>query len=225
MYEINILKSEKCYEDVLIEIEVKNNTIKAFLTKENIIRSDSRVKECNLINESFLTPSLNSTIIRKGNNIKINKVENLVEVHLANLIYNEQQLHFQHHEQIIKGFDFIAEEFSKNNEYNDVSNGYYILPDDKVTTNNDFITDLVEAKNFVISIISSLKDKIKAIISTIIIVLIIIGVVSIFFIAKSIQKKIKTKQCSAKVNSMVEEMNKMEKALGQRLQERGEDDI
>ena len=29
----NIVKSEKCYEDVFIEIELKNNTIKAFLTK------------------------------------------------------------------------------------------------------------------------------------------------------------------------------------------------
>jgi len=223
--EITIINSEKCYEDILIETNVQNKTIKAFLTKENILRTESKVIDCKQAIDSFLTPSLNITIIRNGKNVKISKVDNLVEIKLANLIYNEQQLHYHHHEQIIKGFDFEAEEFMKNNEINDVDNGFYILPDDKISTSNDFIEDLAIAKDFFSSVINSIKDKVRAIITVIISLTVILGILTAIVIVKSIHSKVQAKQNTKQVKNIIQEMNKMENALGQRLQKRGEYDI
>jgi len=141
------------------------------------------------------------------------------------LIYNEQQLHYHHHEQIIKGFDFEAEGFLKNNEYNDVDNGFYILPDDKISTSNDFIEDLTIAKDFLSSVINSIKDKVRAIITVIIFLVVILGILTAIFVVKSIQRKVQAKQNTKQVKNIIQEMNKMENALGQRLQKRGEYDI
>ena len=162
--------------------------MKAFLTKENIIRTDSKIKDCKHVIDSFLTPSLNITIIRNGKSIKISKVENLVEIHLTNLIYNEQQLHYHHHEQIIKGFDYKEEEFLRNNEYNDVDNGFYILPDDKISTSNDFIEDLVKARDFISSIVNSIKDMVTLIIIVIVSMIIIFATILLQVVLKGVYK-------------------------------------
>ncbi len=87
IYEITIINSEKCFEDILIETNVQNKTLKAFPTKENILRTESKVIDCKQAIDSFLTPSLNTTIIINGKNVKIIKVDNLVEIKLAPLIY------------------------------------------------------------------------------------------------------------------------------------------
>jgi len=60
---------------------------------------------------------------------------------------------------------------------------------------------------------------------TIIIMILITVLIGLTAISQFIRKKLKTRKNSTNVKQIIENMNKMEKSLGQCLQERGEDVI
>ena len=103
------------------------------------------------------------------------------------MIYNEQQLHFHDHEQIIKGFDY-KDEFLRKNEYNDVDKGFYILPDDKISSSNDFIEDLLKARDFISSLVNSIKGKVTVIIIVIVSMIIIFATILLQVVLKGVYK-------------------------------------
>ncbi len=78
--EIQIVESSNCYEYILTAIMAKNKTIQAFLTKENILKTDWKIKDNTKIKDSFWTTSLNNIIIRDRNKVTVNKVDNIVEI-------------------------------------------------------------------------------------------------------------------------------------------------
>lgn len=144
---IEIRHEKQCFEDVPVKIQVKSKWLNVFLTSNNFLKSFSKIQDCSIINDRTILESLKNVIVRIGKDIKVMQVNTYNGEYLTIDYKNYTQKNYYHHDEIIKGYDFLNN-FEQVNHLNDIEESFSILPDDQIETNSDFISKLLEAKNF-----------------------------------------------------------------------------
>ena len=87
---IKIRNSNSCHSDIPIYIKnAENISVPMFLSNNNFIKSFSKEIQCSLVNDKTILPSINSTIVRIGNSIKVLNLTNVIvkQIHIDHTIY------------------------------------------------------------------------------------------------------------------------------------------
>lgn len=136
---------DECFVDTPVEIfdRESNQNLTLFLNKKNFLVDFSpRLKNCTSVNTRQM---INNThfLIRVGHNVKVNQIADLKIVDLTSQNYNFDNINFDHHSQIIDGFNLINDfhERHKENE-NDMDDHYHILPEDNIDEKQNVINEM-----------------------------------------------------------------------------------
>lgn len=141
---VTITQYEKeCFFDTPVEIVDGNNrSLTLFLNKKNFLVDNSpRLKNCSSVNTRQM---INNThfLIRVGHNVKVNDIADFKIVDLTSQNYNFDNINFDHHSQIIDGFDLINDFHEHHSgDENDMDDHYHILPEDNIDDKHNIINE------------------------------------------------------------------------------------
>lgn len=180
---------DECFVDTPVEIfdRESNRNLTLFLNKKNFLVDYSpRLKNCTSVNTRQM---INNThfLIRVGHNVKVNQIADLKIVDLTSQNYNFDNINFDHHSQIIDGFDLINDfhERHKENE-NDMDDHYHILPEDNIDEKHNVINEMTnKIAHEVGAWWNSIMSSIRSFFFTVICVLGLIALIFFFYMARS----------------------------------------
>ena len=144
---IELRNEEECYLDIPVKIVVNSQTLKVFLTSNNFLKSFSKKLDCRLINDRVFLPQIKKVLVRNGNQIRSMEINN---INIEKITINGKKnvyINFFHHEEIIKGYDFLNN-FDQVNHLNDIDENFSVLPNDQIETNEDTISKILKFKDF-----------------------------------------------------------------------------
>jgi hypothetical protein len=182
---ISLRKTNECYEDFPITLDLNNKRINAFLTKNNFIKRSSQQVNCKIINQAQLLPGNELILLRKGPTAQVNPTKGVIFIDLAVAHHQHERISLAHHEQIIGSYESAkSKEASSSND--DIEGKYYALPNDKQITDvvyrSSITTAIDDIKDTMMSSISH-STITNAITSTIIAALLIYSITQIIIAA------------------------------------------
>jgi len=143
--QIELVKSDECFEDLPIVATVDNTKYNLFLTSNNFVKGYSRKVDCSLVNSRQLLPSKKQIIARFQNNVTILNVSNLIFQELAQNRLNLSEINFFHHAEIIQGYDYFKQ-FYDFEKWNDLEGHFYDFPNDDTSTDAIYKEDILNFK-------------------------------------------------------------------------------
>lgn len=152
---------QECFFDTPVEvIDGNKRSVTLFLNKKNfLIDYSPRLKNCSSVNTRHM---INKThfLIRIGNNLKVNAIADLKFIKLNYENYDYDRINFDHHSQIIDGYDLINDFHEPHSENeNDMDEHYHILPEDNIDEKHSIIN---EWKDTIYSQVGSWWDNIMS---------------------------------------------------------------
>ena len=175
---INIRDSNECYVDLPVSIELRNQSINLFLTKNNFLRSTSRIIDCDLINDRIILRSFKHAIKRIGKTNKLLELKNIIEEEIYYDRTNVSILNFNHHSEIVNGYDFLKD-FKDLSSTNDIDGNFYSLPNDFVESTHDLIGNLYTVNKFVEDKVHKLETNVRILLTVLVSVIFIFLIVFI----------------------------------------------
>jgi hypothetical protein len=216
--EVMIIEDNNCYRDVKAMVNKNNRTKIAYLSKENILRFNSKQIECENLKRSFILPSNDKILIQSENKIAIHPIEVLIEHHLKEENHLSE-VKLKHNQEITSGFDFEEIQFLSRETSEDLNNGYNLLPNDKIQSSNDLFEDLNKAKRTIYKdvdlIKSNLKNSFDLLHTLITAIVIIIILLAVGYCIKKGHKRIKDNLTIREQIELQNRFNNANKALGQ----------
>lgn len=177
-------KDKQCFSYVQVEaIDRRNKSIILFLNSRNFLLDHSNRINCSAVNTRQM---INSThfLIRVGNLVKVQSIADLKLIDLTSQNYDFDNLNFDHHGEIVDGFELIDKLHDKPSSSvdNDLNEKFHILPEDNVEEKHHVIADWAHS---ISNSISNFWDSItSAIHSFFMSILLIFFIISFVFVLK-----------------------------------------
>ena len=140
-------EKDKCFTHVQVEaIDRRNKSIVMFLNSKNFLLDHSNKINCSAVNSRQM---INSThfLIRVGNLVKVQSIADLKLIDLTSQNYDFDSLNFDHHGEIVDGYELIDKLHDKPSSSidNDLNEKFHILPEDNVEEKHHVIADLAHS--------------------------------------------------------------------------------
>lgn len=178
-------KDKQCFSYVQVEAidQRRNKSIILFLNSRNFLLDHSNRINCSAVNSRQM---INSThfLIRVGNLVKVQSIADLKLIDLTSQNYDFDNLNFDHHGEIVDGFELIDKLHDKPSSSvdNDLNEKFHILPEDNVEEKHHVIADWAHS---ISNSISNFWDSItNAIHSFFMSILLIFFIISFVFVLK-----------------------------------------
>jgi hypothetical protein len=136
-------ETSKCYRDIPITLELNNQTITAFLTKEKIIRVMSKLVPCVNNHVNIHLPKTKRIISMKENRTIIQDDSMYKHIPLTLQFVNVTTFNFHHDKQIISSINLVKKT-SKVIVLNEGNNGDFFVKEDHMTSLRDQVSALVK---------------------------------------------------------------------------------
>ena len=185
-----VLEQDECFANVKVETtDRRNRSVSLFLNRKNFLIDISPKINCSAINSRQL---LNSThfLIRVGNQVKLQLIADLKLIDMTSQNFDFDSLNFDHHGEIVDGFELIDQFHDKasslNNNQNDLNENFHLLPEDNVDEKHHLLGEL--AHSFSISI-SNIWESITYAIKTFIVsIIIFFALIALLYLIKCCYK-------------------------------------
>ena len=141
---INLIpETKECYRDIPIKLEINNATINAFLTKEKIIRTTSKLVPCSNNLKNVHLPQSKRIISMKENRTTIGDDSQYKHIPLTLQHSNVTSFNFHHDKQIISSINLVKKS-SKLIEISEQSHGDFFVKEDHMTNLRKQVAGIIE---------------------------------------------------------------------------------
>ena len=171
--EVDIIdKTDYCYKDIPVIINLGNKTVNAFLKHDKLIQKTSEIVKCDT-REKLMNID-NKLIKRTGNNIFIYDVSSKFKrIGLKLVNANLSLANFHHRSEIVEGLDFV-EIIDKYTEVKDFNGKFLVLP-------NEHLISISTEEQSIKAIGAWIKDKSLSLIVILVCVVILFMVIWVLY--------------------------------------------